>query len=334
MQIIVLTSSFAQKSRADQKDSLVQVSLAVDILSRLGFEVSIISATMDMESLGKQLDMLKPGLVFNLVEEIHGTGAFIHYPLAVLETKDIPFTGNNYSAMLMTSSKLLAKKILLAHGILTPDCLSPDMLSRNRIIKDRYIIKSVWEHGSLGLSKESIIKEFTSDKIETRIKKLKKKYQGSWFVEKYIPGREINVSILETPQGPQILPIAEIIFSRGSDNHSEIVDYQAKWNEKSSSFRNTQRHFLSDKDDNLLITRVSDTALKCWKIFELSGYARVDFRVDPHNIPYVLEINANPCLSPDSGFMAAAQKSGLTPVQTINAIVQAGLNKYQSFHKF
>jgi D-alanine-D-alanine ligase len=330
MQIIVLTSSFAAKSRADQKDNLVQVSSVVDILSRLGFEVSIISATLDMESLGKQLDMLKPGLVFNLVEEIHGSGAFIHYPLAVLESKDIPFTGNNYSAMLMTSSKLLAKKMLLAYGIPTPDCLSPDMLSENRVIKDRYIIKSVWEHGSLGLSKESIIKEFAADKIETRIKKLKKKYQGSWFVEKFIPGREINVSILETPQGPQILPIAEIIFSRSSENLSEIVDYQAKWNEKSSSFRNTQRHFLSDKDDELLITSVSDTALKCWEIFELSGYARVDFRVDPHNLPYVLEINANPCLSPDSGFMAAAQKSGLTPIQTIKTIVQAGLHKNQS----
>jgi D-alanine-D-alanine ligase len=53
-------------------------------------------------------------------------------------------------------------------------------------------------------------------------------------------------------------------------------------------------------------------ALRCWKLFDLKGYARVDFRVDQEGRPWILEVNANPCLSPDAGFSAAALRAGLT----------------------
>ena len=46
-------------------------------------------------------------------------------------------------------------------------------------------------------------------------------------------------------------------------------------------------------------------AVECWRLFDLAGYARVDFRVDSRGQPWILEINANPCLSPDAGFAAA-----------------------------
>ena len=68
-------------------------------------------------------------------------------------------------------------------------------------------------------------------------------------------------------------------------------------------------------------------ALQCWKLFELRGYARVDFRVDAHNRPWVLEVNANPCISPDSGFVAASQKAGLTFEQVIDRIITDSLEK-------
>jgi len=63
-------------------------------------------------------------------------------------------------------------------------------------------------------------------------------------------------------------------------------------------------------------------AIQCWQIFNLKGYARVDFRVDYGNHPYVLEINANPCLSPDAGFMAAAERAGLSMKDVVQRIIQ------------
>lgn len=327
--VIVLTSSFASKTRKDQQDNLVQVRMVVDILTSLGFEVSIVSATLDMESLSRQLDMLKPDLVFNLVEEVQGKGAFIHFPLAVLENMNIPCTGNGHSAMVMTSSKLLAKKIMHACDILTPPWLSFPDLAGKRTLQGSHIVKSVWEHGSLSLGKTSLFKKFCPQKINTKIKKLKQKYGGEWFVETFIPGRELNVSILETSQGPVVLPVAEIIFDKMPAEMPKIVDYRAKWDEESVAAKSTRRQFVSEAEDESLVNRVKHMAMKCWEVFELSGYARVDFRVDLENIPFVLEINTNPCLSPDAGFMAAAHAAGISPVQVINTIVQAGLERHR-----
>jgi len=50
-------------------------------------------------------------------------------------------------------------------------------------------------------------------------------------------------------------------------------------------------------------------ALRCWQCFGLKGYARVDFRVDENGNSFILEINANPCISPDAGFAAALDRA-------------------------
>ena len=67
---------------------------------------------------------------------------------------------------------------------------------------------------------------------------------------------------------------------------------------------------------------MQDTAGRCWDIFNLRGYARVDFRVDNTGKPWVLEVNANPCLSPDGGFIAAAKQSGIDYNGVIERIVK------------
>jgi D-alanine-D-alanine ligase len=63
-------------------------------------------------------------------------------------------------------------------------------------------------------------------------------------------------------------------------------------------------------------------ARKCWTCFGLKGFARVDFRVDEQDNPYVIEINGNPCISPDSGFIAAAHREGLSNREIIGRIVE------------
>ena len=90
-----------------------------------------------------------------------------------------------------------------------------------------------------------------------------------------------------------------------------IVDYAAKWHAGSFEFCNTVRRFEFDAADRPLLARLEDVAKACWRLFGLRGYARVDFRVDAAGRPWVLEVNVNPCLSPDAGFAAAAARRGL-----------------------
>ena len=77
-------------------------------------------------------------------------------------------------------------------------------------------------------------------------------------------------------------------------------------------------------EDRELVNRLQEASRRSWALFDLRGYARVDFRVDAGGTPWVLEVNANPCLSPDAGFAAAAERAGISYDRVIARILAAG----------
>ncbi|MCB1814375.1 MAG: hypothetical protein KDK04_22030, partial [Candidatus Competibacteraceae bacterium] len=138
-------------------------------------------------------------------------------------------------------------------------------------------------------------------------------------------GREFNLALLEGPQGMTLLPPAEIVFHDYPPGKPRIVGYAAKWDEHSFEFQNTPRRFDFAAADQPLLRQLNELAQRCSALFGLRGYARVDFRVDAHNQPWVLEINTNPCLSPDAGFAAALAQAGLSLRAAVAHIVTAAL---------
>ena len=62
--------------------------------------------------------------------------------------------------------------------------------------------------------------------------------------------------------------------------------------------------------------------MACWELFNLDGYARVDFRVDRTGAPFILEVNMNPCLGRDAGFAASAAHAGLSYEALIARIIE------------
>ncbi|OQC54427.1 MAG: D-alanine--D-alanine ligase B [Deltaproteobacteria bacterium ADurb.Bin022] len=125
--------------------------------------------------------------------------------------------------------------------------------------------------------------------------------------------------------GARVLPIAEMLFQDYAPDKLKIVDYKAKWDADSFEYNNTVRKFNFDDEDALLISSLQDIALQCWNIFSLRGYARVDFRVDKNNKPWVLEVNTNPCLSPDAGFAAALERAEIKYHEAIGLIIDNAL---------
>jgi D-alanine-D-alanine ligase len=117
-----------------------------------------------------------------------------------------------------------------------------------------------------------------------------------------------------------VLPHAEIRFSF-PDDKPHVLGYKAKWDEGSFEYKNTVRTFDFVPEDSDLLKELSEIALESWKLFGLKGYARVDFRVDQDGKIYVLEINANPCISSDSGFVAAALRAGISQKELVKRIV-------------
>ena len=264
-----------------------------------------------------------PALVFNLVESLEGEGRFIHFAPAVLESLGIPFTGASSTAMLLTSNKLLAKRAMAAAGIRTaPWIEEPDQTSPRIGPSTLCIVKSVWEHASIGIDASSIV---PAAEIAPVMADRRSRFGGTWFAERFIPGREFNISVLDGPKGPQVLPLAEIVFQGYGADEPLIVDYAAKWDPESPKFHGTPRRFNTLDPASPLARQIRDLTLACWHTFELTGYARVDFRIDDKGRPWVLEVNANPCLSSDAGFVAAAAEAGLDPTAVVRRIADAAL---------
>jgi D-alanine-D-alanine ligase len=218
---------------------------------------------------------------------------------ALLESLGLPFTGASSVALATTSHKLAAKALLRAADIATPDVFA------GRPGEEKWIVKAVAEHASLGLDDSSVVDGGAVPRV---LAARRAEFGGEWFAERYVPGRELNVAVIASPEGPRVLPVAEIRFDGFPPDKPAIVGYAAKWHGDSFEYRHTTRSFAVEP---ALAERVARLALSCWELFALDGYARVDFRVADSGLAYVLEVNANPCLSPDAGFAAALAEAGV-----------------------
>ena len=324
MKVIILYDRIAKEgTHPDQSDALVQAEAVGRALSDLGHESVEMAFSMDTKGFLKEIKEAYPQLVFNLVESVEGHGRLIHFPASILDLLSIPYTGAPADALYLTSSKILTKKILEGAAIATPPYYSPgDLKAKSIPLKGPYIIKSVWEHASVGLEESSVLSVKSSGQLLAEMEKRRDPLGGDCFAEQFIDGREFNLSCLASQEDPEVLPPAEMRFIDYPPGKWKVVGYRAKWDESSFESLHTQRSFEFPKSERPLLQSLMDIARRCWHLFGLRGYARVDFRVDENNQPWVLEINANPCLSPDAGFVAAASQAGLSYRQVVERILQ------------
>ncbi|MEI6047881.1 MAG: ATP-grasp domain-containing protein [Bacteroidota bacterium] len=305
---------------ADELDVLDQVTHIEKHLTELGIVVyrkGITSRFMD--EMGTLSDE-KPDFVFNLVESINNKGELNYFIPALLNLYSIPYSGNPLEAMFITSNKTLAGKAMRNAGIMNPTSYLP---SQFQLLKpeNKYIVKPIWEDGSLGITEESVF-ECKPGFGE----KLKGLDDTHWFIEDFIDGREFNISVLAGKDGPEVLPPAEIVFVNYGNNKPRIVDFKAKWEINSFEYINTVREFPGKNLSKQLEKNLKEAALACWQLFGLKGYARVDARIDRNENVFVIEINANPCISPDGGFVAATKEAGYPFIDIIQRII-SDLNK-------
>lgn len=299
----------------DELDVLDQVEYIESTLNEMGIETCRKGITTDFMNEIAALESEKPGFVFNLVESINNKGELCYFVPAILNMHSIPYTGSPVEAMFVTTSKALSGSMLQKAGIGSPGIYSPSQW--NLLVPgNRYIIKPVWEDGSMGISGESV---FTW--IPGHEEKLKGLKDTHWLVQDYIDGREFNITLLYGENGPEIMPPAEMVFQNHWHDRPRIVDFKAKWEEDSFEYKNTIRNFPGDMLNPILRGKIESAALDCWNLFGLKGYARVDMRVDSNDNPYVIEVNANPCLSPDSGVVAAVTEAGLPFKRVLQMII-------------
>lgn len=304
MNCCILYNEPGEGALADELDIIEQVEYVERHLQQMDIETYRRGISNNFMVELADLAGKNPGFVFNLAESINNKGELLYFVPAILNMYNLQYTGNPLEAMFITTSKTLTNKYLVSSGLSTPKAFLPSRL-REMEHGRKYIIKPVWEDGSLGITAESVF-TFTPEYEET----IRKYRDSHWIIQEYIEGREFNISVLNGEKGPEVLPPAEMTFINYGDNRPRIVDFKAKWEEGSFEFENTVRRFPGKQLDQILGRKLNDLALKCWYVFGLKGYARVDVRVDSDNNPYIIEVNANPCISPNGGFVAATHEAG------------------------
>jgi D-alanine-D-alanine ligase len=333
MRVLVVHQSVPDGAPPDERDVLDQAAAVSAAARALGHGCQILAATLDLEMLRRRLQRARPDVVFNLVESLAGSDRLISLVPSVLDALELPYTGAAAEAIQLSTNKLVAKQWLRGHGLPVLPTLAvwpPPAGGAAPVRRNGHrqaILKSVWEHGSRGLHDGSVVDIDAS--LPAQLAARASDLGGEAFAEPYVDGREMNLSLLQTPDGVRVLPPAEIRFVGYPAGKPRIVGARAKWQPESREFVDTPRTFEFGPEDQPLLEELERLALRAWYALGLHGWARVDFRVDAKGRPWILEVNANPCLSPDAGFAAALERAGLSFEQAIAGLLEEAHTRKQ-----
>ena len=332
LRIALVYDASASEGDAASRDVFDQM-IAMESVLADACAVRRIGVSLDLSRLKTELQSDRPDAVLNLAESVAASDRLQVLVPLLLEEMRLPFTGCRSGAMLLSNDKIACKQWLGAHNLPVPSCvrLAGDQAAawpETPFLSDRgdWLVKAVSAHASLHLDDASVLRGATIEQVAEKIRADQNAHGIAFFAEQFIDGREFNISLLGRPNGGvDVLPPAEIDFSTLPAGNEKIVGYAAKWAEESDEYAGTVRTFCFPERDIALIAELQSLSEKTWHAMNLSGYARVDYRVDDAGRPYILEINTNPCLTPGAGFPAAAERAGFSYSQLIRRILDLAL---------
>ena len=304
-----------------EEEAVVGVLEAVEavhqVLIEAGHSVARLPLLPPVEHAKTKLLGLKTDLVFNLFEGFGGqpeTEASIAY---ILSDMGITFTGCPATTLETALDKVKVKSILETSGIHTPkgQVLNAESLHTFNL-NYPCIVKPCGEDASHGISTQSVVHDLAS--LERQITKLSQHFGGKALVEEYIDGREFNVTVMGHDE-PWVLPVSEIVYTLPPEM-PKILTFSSKWEPDSIDFKGSQT-VCPSKIDHKLRMNISEVAMKTFKTLNCSGYARVDFRLDPYGVVHVIEVNPNPDISPSAGAPRQARAAGMSYRDFIESII-------------
>jgi D-alanine-D-alanine ligase len=323
VKVVVLHNAVDNDACPHESDVSVQRDVVLSALGESGYTASSLECTLDLESLRGRLVAERPDVVFNLVESLGGTDRLMPLAALLLDALQIPYTGASSDAILATSNKLEVKQRLRQANLPTPDwiCGNGKQPTADDDGNSTWILKPIWEHASVGMDDDAVVQVADLSDLQRQLSLREARLKRPLFAERFVEGREFNLSLL----AGEVLPPAEIDFTRYPPGKPRIVGQQAKWEESSFEHQQTPRRFDFAECDQPLLNQLMQYARACWRLFQLKGFARIDFRVDGQGQAWILEVNVNPCLAPDAGFAAALETAGKTIQQAVACLINEAL---------
>ncbi|MFT7638890.1 MAG: D-alanine-D-alanine ligase [Pirellulaceae bacterium] len=296
----------------------------ISTLREMGHDVQPVGVFDDLAPLREIILTWQPDITFMLLEEFYGVVTYDQAIISYLELMQQRYTGCNPRGLLLSKDKALSKKILSYHGILTPRfAVFPRgrKIRRPRRLKFPLFIKSAVEDASLGISQASIVHD--DEEFVERVRFVHEYTESDALAEQYIEGREIYVGVLGNAR-LQTLPPWEMRFEKMPDNVAQIATRQVKWNRKYQ-----ERHGIKTERAKMLPVGAEDKIAKVckrvYRVLHMSGYGRMDLRMNDDGRIFVIEANANPNIENGEDFAESADVAGIDYPALLQRILNFGL---------
>jgi D-alanine-D-alanine ligase len=267
----------------------------------------VIRARLEDDQLAPLLSKYDPTklIVFNWCEEIPGIPRSSWMVAQELERQGFTYTGADYPALVFSQDKRQVQQKLNDAGVPTPEWKI--FSSTSGIDWDLYpaIVKPAFEHYSLGIERESVVE--SEAELARRVSYVIAQFQQPALVEEFIDGREFHVGVVGNGH-LQMLPPAEIDFSRFDDIHDRLCTYEANFVPTSLAYQFTWAKLPIEftPEELACLERV---VLGAYRATGCRDYARMDVRMRDGYF-YILDVNHNADLSPDNSLIKAAEMVG------------------------
>jgi len=278
----------------------------------------------DLAVIRAAIDEHKPHVCFNLLEEFDGVDVFDAQVVAYLEMVGQHYTGCNPRGLMLAHDKALSKMVCRYHRIPVPRFHVFPMgrkVHRPKHLKLPLLVKSLTEEGSVGIAQASVV--YDDDKLAERVAFVHDKLGTDAIAEQYIDGRELYVGVMGNER-LATLPIWELRMTKLRDDAPKIATGKIKWDAKYQERVGVETGPAKDLPEGLSET-LPKLCKRIYRALDLSGYARLDFRLDPDGRPFLLEANPNPQLMYGEDLAESAEHAGLDYEQLLQRILNLGM---------
>jgi D-alanine-D-alanine ligase len=296
----------------------------ISTLRTLGHEVRPLGVHDDLGDIRRASEEWKPHIAFNLLEAFDDIQIFDQNVVSHLELLKLPYTGCNPRGLLLARDKSLSKKLLAYHRFAVPEFEVFRIgrpIRRAKRLAFPLIVKSLTQEASIGISQASVVE--SDEKLKERVTFIHQSIGTAAIVEQYIEGRELYVGILGN-QTLQSLPVWELFFTNMPPDAKRIATDRVKWSVKYQKKYGIESGLARDLPEGAS-DRIQHVCKRAYRALELSGFARIDLRLDEKGNVWVLEANPNPQIAKGEDFAASADKIGVSYESLLQRIVNLGM---------
>lgn len=311
----------------EEFDSPETIAALADTVRSLGHEVDLLGDGEPM--LRKLLAGSRPELVLNIAEGLGVSRTRESRVPGVLEMLGIPYTGSDGLALAATLDKECAKRLVYHAGIATPGWALVEEGDVRAVegqlaqLQWPLFVKPNYEGSSKGVLRSGIV--HNRAELDAAIGRLAAAYRQPLLVEEFVEGDELTVGVVGN-RPPKVLGIMRILPKRPSDGPFIYgIEVKREW-EQHLEYESPAKIPESDAE------AVRRATLACWRALGCRDVARFDFRLRG-GVPYFLEVNPLPGLSPFSGDLVfLARGIGIDHRELIRRILEAATERQKTSH--